>query len=287
MSDELTPRKSPAASLWLWGGFLFSNLLGFGSVAVLYWIRVNFDISRLGDVGAFTAGALGLAHFFLIPFAMGFSATFFWKELPRRRLSVHSFANLGITLLGAFFVLREGVVCLVMAAPLLFWFQLMGTATTSYVVHASPGQIWPFIAGYPPIKERPEWWLWRLGLPAPIQSTAKPVVGSYRDCRFSGDVSIGERITEVVPQQKLTFVVTRQPRHPEVLNHFTIQQGRFLLTDNGDGTTTITGTSWYRLKITPVWYFDLWTRAIIRRVHLRVFEHIGFLARQKARTAGV
>jgi hypothetical protein len=50
------------------------------------------------------------------------------------------------------------------------------------------------------------------------------------------------------------------------------------LRDNHDGTTTLIGTSWYRLKVYPALYYDLWARSMCRDVHLRVMKHIKELA---------
>ena len=58
------------------------------------------------------------------------------------------------------------------------------------------------------------------------------------------------------------------------MQHINILRGQFILKDNGDGTTTLTGNSWYRLYVFPVWYYDVWAQSITRNVHLRVMEHI-------------
>ena len=60
-----------------------------------------------------------------------------------------------------------------------------------------------------------------------------------------------------------------------------IQRGQFLLKDNGDGTTLLTGNSWYQLYVFPVWYYDIWAKSITRNVHLRVMDHIKILSEQK------
>jgi len=62
------------------------------------------------------------------------------------------------------------------------------------------------------------------------------------------------------------------------MGHLSINRGQFILQDNGDGTTTVTGTSWYHLYVYPTPYFNWWTEDIVRHVHLRVMEHIKILA---------
>lgn len=65
------------------------------------------------------------------------------------------------------------------------------------------------------------------------------------------------------------------------MGHIDILKGQFLLKDNGDGTTTLTGNSWYRLYVFPVWYFDIWAESITRNVHLRVMDHIKQLSEKE------
>ena len=62
------------------------------------------------------------------------------------------------------------------------------------------------------------------------------------------------------------------------MGHLSINRGQFILQDNGDGTTTVTGTSWYHLYVYTTAYFNCWTEDIVRHVHLRVMEHIKTLA---------
>ena len=77
--------------------------------------------------------------------------------------------------------------------------------------------------------------------------------------------------------------MTGQPQDPEIVNHLILDRGQFRLHDNGNGTTTLIGTSWYRLNVYPAAYFDLWTRDIIRHVHRRVMTQIQTLAEEQAR----
>jgi hypothetical protein len=89
---------------------------------------------------------------------------------------------------------------------------------------------------------------------------------------------IKERVAEFVPGEKLTFDIVEQPTHPEAYGHITLHRGQFVLRDNGNGTTTLFGSSWYTLHVRPHWYFDLWTRDMTRAVHLRVMNHVRRLA---------
>ena len=220
--------------------------------------------------------------------------------------------------------MHEGVICLVIVSPLLLSFVFLGSllgrwlfgrmndrlnlslipltlallawdaltphhyenaVSDTLVIHAPPSQVWAHLAAVPPIPEKPDFWLFRMGLPYPTQATvAGAGVGARRRCVFSHDDVFEERITEWQPDHRLTFDVTSQPRDPEILGHARVLRGRFDLHDNGDGTTTLTGTSWYELYVYPSWYYDIWARSIARQVHVRVMRHIQDLSEQRPLT---
>ena len=75
-----------------------------------------------------------------------------------------------------------------------------------------------------------------------------------------------------------TFDIYKQPDDPEIIGHIEIRRGKFILRENPDGSTRLIGKSWYRLKVYPVWYYDMWAEDITREVHLRVMNHIKTLA---------
>ncbi len=226
----------------------------------------------------------------------------------------------GLGLISGGVFMGEGVICLLIVSPLLLCFVFLGSllgrwlfqynntrlnfslvplalavlavdvlsphhyanaVSDRVVIHAPASQVWTHLAAVPPITEKPDFWLFRLGLPYPVQSVVTGQgVGAERRCIFSRNSVFEERITEWQPGRKLTFDVTSQPRDPEILGHARVLRGQFLLRDNGDGTTTLTGTSWYELYVYPSWYYDLWARNIARQVHLRVMLHIQTLCEQ-------
>ncbi len=235
-------------------------------------------------------------------------------EMSNRRTWGYNFANCLIASILAFFVLSEGAICLLIVSPLLCLFTMLGYAigkgvfrednnqlnvsvvslllivfladvlskheyenvvADTIVINASPAKVWQNVVAFEPIKQEPQFWLFRAGLPNP---TAATVTGYYngagRKCIFSTGYAIGERISVFEPGKDLTFDIISQPRDPEMMNHLDLLKGQFLLKDNGDGTTTVTGTSWYRLHVFPAWYYDLWAQSIVRNVHIRVMEHI-------------
>jgi uncharacterized protein YndB with AHSA1/START domain len=151
--------------------------------------------------------------------------------------------------------------------------------TDSVIVDAPPEYVWRYVTTYPENRDAPQYWLWQAGLPYPTQSIADaPEVGAKRICAFSTGIAFEERIVEIQPNEVMTFEVTKQPDHPEVTGHFQFDRGQIRLTRNGDGTTTLTATSWYRLFVRPAAYFNWWTEDITRQVHFRVLNHMRDLA---------
>jgi hypothetical protein len=219
-----------------------------------------------------------------------------------------------VSLAAAAIILREGLVCLVIVSPLVYvllftgiligrvWFRpnysnlrltifpLLALATLgeslyhsdqqavvtdAILIHAPPAKVWPHVLAFPEIPDAPGYWIFRLGLPYPTQTTnGGNFVGADRQCMFSNGIIIKEHVAEFVPNEKLTFDVAEQPTDPEAYGHITLHRGQFVLRDNNDGTTTLTGSSWYTLHVRPRWYFDIWTRDMTRAVHLRVMNHV-------------
>ncbi|MDP9077130.1 MAG: hypothetical protein M3O71_06880 [Bacteroidota bacterium] len=243
------------------------------------------------------------------------SAWFWRKlELPGRKLTWYSIYNSFLAIIFSFIFLGEGSICLVIVSPLIFCFVIAGTfagtrlfkrdnqklnvsvilllififindslSTHNYenmvsdtiVVNAPPNKVWQNVVAFKRIKQPNKFWLFRIGMPSPVESTVTGYYeGAGRKCIFSNGYVFDEKIATYQPGVNLTFDVTHQPRDPEIMNHIDILRGQFILKDNGNGTTTLTGNSWYKLYVFPVWYYDIWAQSITRNVHLRVMEHI-------------
>ena len=256
----------------------------------------------------------------LVPMGMGLLAAYIWRPLS---LSIWQYClwwalTSLLAPLGAYLVIREGLVCLIIAFPILFagglagvllgriWFrprlaklnlsvfpllvlailaegkfrtERQDVVTDQLVIQAKAGEVWKHVVAFPPITAPPDHWLNMVGLPTPVATTCDgPYVGADRRCIFSGDLVFKETVTEIVPEHLLTFDIVEQPPDPELIGHLTLHRGQFELKDNGNGTTTLIGRSWYTLNMRPRWYFDWWTRDITRHVHLRVMEHIKTLS---------
>jgi hypothetical protein len=280
-----------------------------------------FGVTKLNEVvRGPKEGWLIWPSFFLLPLLVGLVAAWFYRRLDRG-VGITFLDALWVSLVGlgaAAIVLREGVVCLIIAFPALYililtglfigriWFRwnytrlqlsifpllVLLTVTDAFytsteravvtdeiLIQATPDKVWPHVLAFPNIPERPDYWIFRLGLPYPTQTTnGGDFVGADRQCMFSDGIVIKERVAEFVPLEKLTFDIVEQPTHPEAYGHITLHRGQFVLRDNGNGTTTLFGSSWYTLHVRPLWYFDIWTRDMTRAVHLRVMNHVRRLA---------
>jgi uncharacterized protein YndB with AHSA1/START domain len=217
-------------------------------------------------------------------------------------------------LLASAFFAMEGYICLLIVSPLLYIFLIAGVFIGKYlfrkrdnrlnvslstllivfflidvfsahdfrrmvgdemIINAPPDKVWQHVVAFEPIKEKPRYWLFQIGMPKPIATTVDGYYeGAKRKCIFNNGIVFNEKMVEFKPSEKLTFDITEQPKDPEILGHIEITRGQFILKDNHNGTTTLIGNSWYRLFVFPSWYYDLWAESITRNVHLRVMEHI-------------
>jgi uncharacterized protein YndB with AHSA1/START domain len=235
-------------------------------------------------------------------------------NLTGGKYTLYAIYNSIAALAASYLFLSEGYICLLIISPLLIGFTIGGTfigrvmfkkeentlnvsilsllllvltidsltthpfeniVSDTIVINAPPEKVWKYVVAYEPIKEKENYWLFQIGMPSPVQSTAEAYCkGAGRKCIFSNGYVFDEKMVVFEPDKDLTFEVTNQPRDPEIMGHIDILRGQFILKDNGNGTTTLTGNSWYRLYVFPTWYFDPWASAITRNVHLRVMQHI-------------
>ncbi|RYG67306.1 hypothetical protein EON80_13850 [bacterium] len=313
---SLRPKHPTLAIL---AGYVVSQVVGLGALAVVTAFFTNFDLNKLGDFGQWTVGLLGFSQFFLIPFGMGFVASYFWLDTDRKRSGcLPTFLNTLISCVGAAAVLQEGAVCLFMAFLFLWLAMWLGNAagdifwqknpflsvslvpiflllvwteatfpatqdfssSTDYHSKASPTALWPYVANYPRNVQPTQGLLFALGMPAPSSCSGEAVVGGRRDCLLDGGVSVGSVVTEARKGRSLEFVFDRQPKHPEITHHFFLKRGRIDFLPDGKGGTIIRGTSWYRLNIAPVTYFSWWSESVVHSTHWRVFRWMDELARR-------
>lgn len=235
-------------------------------------------------------------------------------DLTKTELFIMSCGNTFLAILLSAIFLREGVICLIIVSPLLLTSINIGAfigraifkkrnktlnvsllsllifafvsdsasrheyendVSDTIVVNAPADSVWKNVVAFKPIKQKPTFWLFKAGLPSPMETTVTGYYkGAGRKCIFSNGYTFGEKISTYDPGHDLVFDIINQPRDPEIMNHLDLIRGEFVLTDNGNGTTTLTGNSWYKLYVFPSWYYDTWAQSIVRNVHTRVMEHI-------------
>lgn len=287
--------------------------------AALVVIGLSLAVAQDSRYRAAMIGLWGL------PFLMGLVGAWVWSPLKLRigTTLLYSLYTTLIGLAGAAIVFHEGVICLLMASPLILIFlaagALVGRAvfgrnsndrmkvsvlpllgvilaaepgfresnlavmTDEITIAARPEQVWPHVLAFSEIPEPPRYWLFRIGLPYPTATTnGGNFVGADRACEFSGGVVFEEKVAVIEPNRRLAFDIVKMPPDPELMGHIDTTRGEFELRDNGDGTTTLIGRSWYRLHVRPLWYFDWWTRDMGRAVHLRVMRNVKRLAEEAA-----
>lgn len=241
--------------------------------------------------------------------------------ITTRTLAWASCVNCFIAIVLSVVFLREGIICLFIVSPLLLSFILLGGLLGRYIfrrnnntlnvslvslmllafvadslsthhyenevtdtitINAPPAEVWKYVVAYKRNTSPNKYWLFRAGMPSPVESTAEGYyLGAKRKCIFSNGYVFDEKIVAYDENKNLTFDITHQPRDPEIMGHIDILRGQFLLKDNGNNTTTLIGNSWYRLYVFPVWYYDMWAQSITRNVHIRVMEHIKQLSETK------
>jgi hypothetical protein len=261
------------------------------------------------------------SEFIIIPMLMGFASAFCWRTLDAGvpaylgGAALNTLVALGISYLA----MSEGIICLLIVSPLIFTFVITGTligrhafkpsnrlmlslvplllgvlvvdartphyhaavVTDTLLVHASPREVWPYVVQVPLVPPS-RFWLFQLGMPRPVQTVARAAaVGSLRKCIFEGNLVVDEKIVTLDAEKALAFDIVGQPAHPEIMGHLSLTRGQIRLRDNGDGTTTLIGSTWYQLHVYPAWYYQLWSDQLCREVHRSVMEHIKGLAEKR------
>ena len=321
--------SAPVGPLHFWRGLTWGLLTGWILVFLPYAVALFLRYKGTHDTSWMPTWSYNGSLLLLLPLAQGFVGGLMrgtGRQSISSGIALVSLMWMANTILAGI-IMHEGIICVLMAAPLLWALHGIGymfgrlatklkrartlsmsfaplillatvgetvgplpnhasVITDSVTVNAPASYVWTYVVDYPDNPNPPDYWMWRIGLPAPTHSVA-PVqkVGARRDCKFTGDQAFEERITELEPNKKLTFAITKQPQHPEIIDHIDVDQGQIVLHDNGDGTTTVTATSWYRLHVRPAGYFDWWAADVTRHIHFRVLGYMKTLAERDYRAA--
>lgn len=156
---------------------------------------------------------------------------------------------------------------------------------TSIEVAASPEAVWKSVVSFPPIPETDEW-LFRAGIACPQRAEIHGSgPGAVRHCVFTTGTFV-EPIDTWDPPHVLGFAVTDQPptleewnpfrevHPPHLEGTFVSERGEFRMEELPGGGTRLAGTTWYRNRMWPSFYWNLWSDAIVHRIHLRVLRHV-------------
>ena len=167
----------------------------------------------------------------------------------------------------------------------------LNVVRTAIEIDAPPERVWSNLIAFPAIS-KPEEWLFRLGVAYPILATIDGRgVGAVRRCQFSTGTFV-EAVDLWEEARRLSFSVAVQPPplkelspysdlHPRHLDgYLEPRQAEFRLTPIGNGRTRLEGRSTYRSALWPAEYWQLWSDAIIHRVHARVFRQIKRLSEE-------
>lgn len=146
--------------------------------------------------------------------------------------------------------------------------------TTEVQIAAAPEVVWKHVTAVSPMEAEPAaiFAICAMPLESRLEGTG---VGAKRRCVLTvGDL---EETVEVWDEaRELTFRVDRAPER--FARYGAVERGQFLLSRNADGSTTVRGTTWYRMAVAPAGYWSLWTQAFVEAVHVRVLGHVKRLA---------
>jgi hypothetical protein len=272
----------------------------------------------------------GVALFFFVPFAIGAIGAYILNRGRDATMGQTAQVTFATFLLGSMLTValaREGLICIIMALPLLISVALLGAGLgrsiarnrdeghlpavitlmvlpvaillepahatgrmlhevrSAMVIDAPADRIWPHVVAFGPIAE-PTDLLSRAGIAYPRDVRIDGAgVGAIRYCVFSTGTFV-EKVTVWEPGRRLTFDVTASPPplrelspyrdvHPAHLDgYLRSRRGEFRLIPLSGDRTRVEGSSWYELEMAPEGYWQLFSDALIHRIHRRVFDHI-------------
>ena len=310
------------------GRWIPDNALGGALVSLLVTVPIGIGMTVLGTS---VLARYGWGLFVAVPFSVGLGAALInGYHRPRNVgecILVGIVANLllgGAILAFAF----EGIVCLMMAAPLALTLGALGgwagyfiqhqpqaqapvtlmavllfspgfmaiehlfapqapalRVVTAIEVNAPPERVWKNVVSFAELPPPTEL-IFRTGIAYPVRARiVGSGVGAVRRCEFSTGPFV-EPIQVWQEPRLLRFSVTANPqpmqewtpyRHiepPHLDGYLVSRQGQFLLTPLPGGRTLLEGTTWYQHHLWPASYWQLWSDAIIHRIHLRVLRHV-------------
>lgn len=182
------------------------------------------------------------------------------------------------------------MVVVLLAAPLLAGLDRaapeppLREVVTAVEVDAPPEVVWPRVVAFSELPPPGEL-AFRLGIAYPMRARIDGHgVGAVRYCEFSTGPFV-EPITRWEAPHRLSFDVVAQPPTmqewspwnidpPHLTESLRSERGEFRLSALPGGRTRIEGSTWYRHDLFPQLYWNLWSDALIHRIHRRVLRHI-------------
>ncbi len=290
-----------------WKGALYANLVG--CILCVFATLLSEQVSEMRGLMVFSE--FFIVPFIMGILCVKFLNE---DELSGKKLFVVAIQVFAITLAWAVFILGEGYICLLIVSPVIiaclyagallgrllynrhldrFKSSIIGVLLVVYLldiifthsipyevgdtllVNAPPSKVWNNVVAFDEVEDPSEYWLFDIGLPKVVKATViERKVGGDRKCVFENGIAFDEKIVVYDSLKDLTFDIVKMPEDPEIIGHINLKRGQFKLKDNGNGTTTLIGTSWYDLKVFPAWYYNIWAESITREVHLRAMKHI-------------
>ena len=295
-------------------------------IAVTIGIIVGYGI---GYPSVYIFREYGWTIFTVVPFFLGMIPPIIYgskKEISRRESVKIGFATLGLFCFTTLLFAIEGIICIIMASPIMALCTWIGTLVgysfvkkkkiatkqlysfillpiifigvdlaidtreylevkTDIMIKAPIETVWTNIISFGKIDE-PDELIFKVGIAYPTHAEIKGSgVGAIRYCNFTTG-SFVEPITTWNEPNLLKFEVLEQPTpmrelnpfrdvHPPHLDgYFQSQKGQFKLIELGNGQTKVEGTTWYKIHIHPVQYWDVWSKYILHQIHYRVLKHI-------------
>lgn len=157
--------------------------------------------------------------------------------------------------------------------------------SSSVVIAADADTVWDELLGFSQITA-PRSWVFSLGIASPESAWLDGEgVGAVRHCVFTTGEFV-EPVTRWDPGRELAFDVLEQPAPmvetsiypdldpPHLHDFFLSERGRFLIEPLGDGRVRLTGTTWYRQRMWPQFYWNGIADHLIHTIHERVLQHI-------------
>ncbi len=180
---------------------------------------------------------------------------------------------------------------LVLILPIMPWAENTVIKTHRDVVlsvieiNATPKEVWPNVVKFSDLPPTTDW-LFQLGIAYPVRARIDGQgIGALRHCEFSTG-SFVEPITVWDEPNRLAFNVQYQPQPmkelsfydrvdaPHLNGYFRSVRGEFLLIPLPNGKTRLEGRTWYEMDIQPGWYWQIYSRWFIHKIHHRVLIHI-------------